>query len=497
MKRRMKSKVLLLTTIMALALFTGCGQAAEQTANTQSDAAPETTKETQTETPVETQPETANATDEAAVESNTEKGDDTHITFYLVRHGQTFSNIKEATIGRGGNAELTPTGKKYAYSLGMGLKDEGIEFSAVYSSTLARAHQTAEFILAGMGETSYEVKENPDLRDISWGAVEGGRQADLEPLYGADGNDFEFYFGNYNDEDFVSPVDGVETTREFADRFEGALKEIVAEHEGETANILITAHSTIGFYLSQFTDGVPTGTPNTSASILEYKDGSFNMVEFGGVKELEAGIEKYETMEPLEIILVISPQTIFQEAAVLEGTSDSELSEEGIKSAEALKEKLDLSSITAIYSSELNRSRQTRSIFLDNADQDVIENSMLDEMFLGYWEAEKIALLQETDSENYNLLMSGNQILDFPVVDGDSEKPSIAAYRLESALRMIGDEHLSSEGKVVVFTHPLILKAFLNDQFPDTQIEATDKMQMVTLTFKEDVFTLEDTTEIE
>jgi probable phosphoglycerate mutase len=91
------------------------------------------------------------------------------LRFYLVRHGQTYSNIKEMTIGGGGNAQLTPKGRYDASSLGLGLAE--VEFIAGYSSTLGRAYETANQILRGR---NMQVKQIDDLKDISWGDAEGG-----------------------------------------------------------------------------------------------------------------------------------------------------------------------------------------------------------------------------------------------------------------------------------------------------------------------------------
>lgn len=414
------------------------------------------------------------------------------LRFYLVRHGQTYSNIKEATIGGGGNAQLTATGRKLAFSLGMGMEDEDIQFIAAYSSTLGRAHETAHWILSGAGQVDLPITERDGLKDISWGAVEGGRIADLEKKYGVDGNDFEYYFGNYFDEDYVGPVEGTESTRQFADRFEAALLEIAKEHEGESGNILVTAHSTIGFYLSKFSDGKPAGTPNTSACIVEYADGEFSLVEYGNVAYLNDGREKYDAMRPLEIVLVTTPQTIFQQAGVLEGSSDSNLTEAGQKAAESLGNKMAGGAPLAVYASELNRSKKSSEIAFGGKNIALSLDSRLDEMFLGYWEAEKISVLEKTDYANYRLLTSANYISSMPAVEGAGEKADRAAARLEGALRDMGEKHLSSEGKIVVFTHPFILKAFLNEQFPTYQVPASKNMQVVTLTFKDDVFEMKE-----
>ena len=485
----MKKKKLLslvIAGVVAISALTACAS----TSNAQK--ATEAAKETAAESSTEATKKLADATEESP---ETSAAEDTTtgakpIRIYLVRHGQTYSNIKEATIGGGGNAQLTEKGRQYAYSLGLGFDKENIKFDAAYSSTLGRAYETANQILRGDGQ-DMDVVQYDNLKDISWGSVEGGRIEDLEKDYGIDGNDFVSYFGTYDQTDFVSPVEGAEPTHQFSERIDAALRDIVAENEATGGNILVVGHSSLGFYLHKYrADQDMAGLTNTSTSILEYKDGEFSLVDYDNVEFLEDGIEIRENFKPLEIKLVTTPQTIFKTADVLEGTSDSDLNENGVRQAEQLKDVLGESSVGAVYSSNLNRSRRTADIALDGMNLEPVESENLNELFLGFWEAEHKEVLEETEKENLDKLFSAKDILNFAAPDGDGENPAVAAYRLKNTLQDIGVVHQADENTIVVFTHPHILTAYLNAEFPEYDVEVSDDMQIVTLEYASEIFTV-------
>lgn len=427
-----------------------------------------------------------NSTDEKQVETN--------LRFYLVRHGQTYSNVKEICIASSGSAPLTQTGRLNAYYAGRGLAQENLDFLATYCSPLNRTYETAQYLLEGL-DIEMPVTVESNLGDIVWGDMELAYPEDFETLTGFDPSDYANLCGNANDPDFVSPVANAETTYEFVQRFEEGLKNIVEEHEGETGNILVASHSTIGFYATKFTGEDPYGVPNTSVTIVEYKDGEFSLVEAGMTSYMEEGQAEYEALNELEIYLVTSPQTLMQEHNLVEGVAYTHLVDAGIAAAERLPQVVKDEPI-AIYSSDLGRSREAREYAYPDLDSIVVEDDRLNELFLGYWEAEKISNLEGNEAEDYALLKSSNGILTFKARDGGGEEPLNAGERLNMALQDIAAEYQASEGKVVVFTHPYILKCFLNANYPDYEVPLSDAAQVLKLTYKSEEFTIEDMSEL-
>lgn len=296
------------------------------------------------------------------------------LRFYLVRHGQTYSNIKEMTIGGGGNAQLTPKGRYDASSLGLGLAE--VEFIAGYSSTLGRAYETANQILRGR---NMQVKQIDDLKDISWGDAEGGRIDDLTDKFGHSGNDFAFYFGAYNDPAFKSPVNA-ENMADFSARFEGALRQIATQHADQDGNILVTAHSSMAFYLQKYRANQPlAGLANTSVSVLEFKDGQFHLIDFNNTDYLESGYARAKALPPLEITLVVNPLTQLQQAGVMEGTTDSDFTDAGEKANQQLHRTLKSTRFIAAYSSELGRGYKTAQRVMADHQIPVQQDNQLNE----------------------------------------------------------------------------------------------------------------------
>jgi len=77
----------------------------------------------------------------------------------LARHGQSFGNLDRSL---GSHTDLTDLGVQQATRLGDWLAGEGYRFTAIYSSPLRRARQTAEIVNEHFG---LEIEFDPDLRE--------------------------------------------------------------------------------------------------------------------------------------------------------------------------------------------------------------------------------------------------------------------------------------------------------------------------------------------
>ena len=75
--------------------------------------------------------------------------------FYFIRHGESTSNATPGfAAGVDFDSPLTPRGLEQSRLLGQRLKEEGVRFDRVYSSSLRRAVQTTETMLQAMGEAN-------------------------------------------------------------------------------------------------------------------------------------------------------------------------------------------------------------------------------------------------------------------------------------------------------------------------------------------------------
>ena len=81
------------------------------------------------------------------------------IELVLVRHGQSYGNLDRSL---GPDTDLTDLGREQATRLGNWLAEQGYAFTALYSSSLRRARQTAEIVNEHFG---LEIVFDPDLRE--------------------------------------------------------------------------------------------------------------------------------------------------------------------------------------------------------------------------------------------------------------------------------------------------------------------------------------------
>ncbi|MHB1629590.1 MAG: histidine phosphatase family protein [Bacilli bacterium] len=88
---------------------------------------------------------------------------------YFIRHAVTEENLRYTLIGRS-NPPLHPLGQTQAAAAAAALRT--IEFDAIYTSPLQRAHDTAVAI-ARAQRTSPAVVDVPDLRELDLGILDG------------------------------------------------------------------------------------------------------------------------------------------------------------------------------------------------------------------------------------------------------------------------------------------------------------------------------------
>lgn len=98
-------------------------------------------------------------------------------TFYLVRHGQSQTNV-DRIVGGHYDTPLTKVGEKEARKMADDLKD--IKFDKIFSSDLIRAKRTAETIAL---EKKLVVETTEALREQHYGKWEGKGQKRLFELF--------------------------------------------------------------------------------------------------------------------------------------------------------------------------------------------------------------------------------------------------------------------------------------------------------------------------
>ena len=180
---------------------------------------------------------------------------------YLVRHGQTISNLNDIVQGQS-ESDLTELGCRQAEGTRDRLKP--VHFDRIITSDLRRAVQTAEIIAQ---DRNLEIKRESLLREQHWGDYQGKKMSVVLPEWKYD-----------KPEHYIDPPGG-ETLADLADRAREFWRLHEAGFEGKAT--LIVSHGTfLGvLLLAVLGDSIPpehprNPLPNGSITLLKKNPGA-------------------------------------------------------------------------------------------------------------------------------------------------------------------------------------------------------------------------------
>lgn len=189
---------------------------------------------------------------------------------HIFRHGETEWNIEGRAQGSK-ESKLTALGRKQAEEARAKIKN--VNFDIAFSSTLERAYQTAEILLAGQNTP---INQLDALREIDMGTWEGMKYEDIEHQYPVEHNNF------WNRPSQFKP-DGGESFQELEIRAMAIFDQITTRYRGKT--ILLTSHAgfiktLINSLLAKPTDEI-WGKPYTSnlshSIVMRAVDGKYHV----------------------------------------------------------------------------------------------------------------------------------------------------------------------------------------------------------------------------
>jgi broad specificity phosphatase PhoE len=157
----------------------------------------------------------------------------TSCTMYLIRHGATENNLKKPAVlqGKGLNGPLSPTGLDQAQQTAQFLASHPI--SAIYSSPMLRAMQTAEAISSK--HTQLKIAQVPTIIEVDVGNWEGRDWGDIQT------NDPEEYEKHMSDPSKF-PYPGGESMQQVQQR---CVPELLRILHANTGHIVVTAHNVV------------------------------------------------------------------------------------------------------------------------------------------------------------------------------------------------------------------------------------------------------------
>ena len=196
----------------------------------------------------------------------------------VVRHGQTTWNVKGKFQGHL-DSRLTSDGIIQAQGLARRLADQ--PFSALYSSDLGRATETAQIISAATG---HRVVPDPRLRERNLGVFQGLRSEEIKAAYP---DAYEHH--RRRDPDYVVP--GGESLRQQVNRNISCLEELALKHAGDS--IVVVTHGGVLSALFRHVLSIPFDAPrrfefpNSSLNTFTYNDGSWMLKSWGDTSHLD------------------------------------------------------------------------------------------------------------------------------------------------------------------------------------------------------------------
>ena len=162
----------------------------------------------------------------------------------FLRHGQAENNAKRILAGRTGGVPLTDTGRNQARGAAEFL--EHLDISAIYSSPIERAQDTAEIVA---GHNSLDVRTDERLIELEMGRFTGMGYDDVLSNHGD--VFLKFYQGSRE-----VAENGVETFDQVKSRVRDVVGHVSREHPGQNV-VLVTHMDPIKAMLSTVIDPSP------------------------------------------------------------------------------------------------------------------------------------------------------------------------------------------------------------------------------------------------
>jgi probable phosphoglycerate mutase len=196
----------------------------------------------------------------------------------LIRHGETLWNL-EGRIQGHLDSPLTKIGLAQAEALGNYLKSE--KFTAIYSSDLGRAYETARCISKQNG---LPITIERQLRERNFGILQGVLKDTLASQFPEAYHHYRAY-----EPEYVVPKG--ESFKQFNARCVKCFEKLAKKHVGE--RILVVAHGGVLVSLFKHILNIPLEAPrrfsslNTSINVFSYQDGNWILEVWGNLCHLQ------------------------------------------------------------------------------------------------------------------------------------------------------------------------------------------------------------------
>ena len=196
----------------------------------------------------------------------------------VVRHGETHWNIEGRRQGHL-DSTLTEKGRAQAEALSQRFTPDSC--SAIYSSDLGRAYETARIIAA---KTGHEVIADERLRERNLGIFQGLDGNEIRERYPVE-------YEQHRNGGADHAVPSGESFRDQTRRNMTCLEELTQRHAGET--IMAVTHGGVLSALFRHTLAIPLDAPrrfsfkNASINLFKCQDGVWGLETWGDIAHLQ------------------------------------------------------------------------------------------------------------------------------------------------------------------------------------------------------------------
>jgi broad specificity phosphatase PhoE len=199
---------------------------------------------------------------------------------YFVRHGQSEANVQMVISNRDLPHPLTELGRQQSEALARLLAE--VPLTAIYSSPIVRAAQTAQ-IVAAIKDQPVEIAEA--LREPDCGIMEGRSDEDAWADHDRVMRDWAV------ERKFDSRIEGGESFHDLRARFVPFINRLVAVHGDTDHHILLITHGSLLYLMLPLvlTNIDPVSVreyplPNTAVIVAERQANNLVCLEWCGVK---------------------------------------------------------------------------------------------------------------------------------------------------------------------------------------------------------------------
>lgn len=360
----------------------------------------------------------------------------------IVRHGESRSNAAGLWQGQH-DSPLSSHGREQARRVGDRLGGES--FDLVITSDLSRAMETGAAI-------SSEFETDPAWREMSIGRWESKPRSEVEE------EDAELLAAVRAGEDV--PLGGGERFSEFEARIVEALDRLISRVEstenkqGRDVSVLVVAHGGVISALTRHVLRLPKGPPafgpleNTSITSFSGRDGTLTLTRFNDASHLGPlngwASGRHQEGDTL-ISLFRHGQTVANIESRFASSTDGEMTIDGRRQANSLAEWYP--GLDVIYSSPLQRARETAGALAEALGLEVEHRSDLVEMSFGEWENLTIEEIKSGWSGMWREIMERNR--DLPRGGDSGETLEALIARMQAAVAELTERHAGARIGVV------------------------------------------------